>query len=97
MDIKQYLKQKKKMVKTTTTIDLTGTTVNYTQIVPMTFEEKVNMYMRCSKLELARMLAERNRTEQQIQPYVYPWYPQLIGPNYVTCDKDGYSTTCTYN
>ena len=35
--------------------------INYCHIVPLTFEERVNMYMKCDKLELAKMLAERDR------------------------------------
>lgn len=46
------------------------------QVVPMTFEEKVRMYMRCTKLELARMLAERDRTGIDLQPIPYTPMPQ---------------------
>ena len=45
------------MVKGTTTTSPELNTVNFLQMAPMTFEEKVRMYMKCSKLELAKMLA----------------------------------------
>lgn len=71
------------MYQTSLTIDDNAVT-NYQQILPMTFEEKVNMYMKCSKLELAKMLAERDRIEQNfpyppvIQPVPYPCpYPSI--------------------
>ena len=32
--------------------------VNYVAVVPLTFDERVAMYMKCDKEELARMLAE---------------------------------------
>ena len=40
-------------------------TINFLQMVPMTFEEKVAMYMKCSKLELAKMLLKLR--------YFYKW------------------------
>jgi len=88
------------MVKTTTTSE--GLNVNYVQIVPMTFEEKVNMYMKCSKLELAKMLAERDRIEQLVPspsyPYTVPQQPRPLEPYYwdyphITCE----SKTETFN
>jgi hypothetical protein len=65
------------MLKDTITTEA-GTEVGYMQIVPMTYEEKVRMYMRCTKLELAKMLAERDRLgidtipQPQIVPCPYP-------------------------
>lgn len=68
---------------------------NYCQVVPMTFEERYRMYMKCRKEELARMLAERDQLHMDSfpiqQPYnpfpsyppacpSYPWNP--IGPYY---------------
>lgn len=53
---------------------------NYVAIVPMTFEERYRMYMRCKKEELAKMLAQRDEYEHFLrqpcipQPY-YPTYP----------------------
>ena len=35
--------------------------INYVQIVPLTFDERVAMYMKSTKKELARMLAEREK------------------------------------
>ena len=80
----------------------------YCQIVPMTFDEKVKMYMRCTKLELARMLAERDRLGldyvpyPQPQPYIPPYQPWGPPPvwyewPHITCEQDvdpeGYSTS----
>lgn len=59
-------------------------TSGYLQEVPMTFDEKVKMYMKLSKLELARMLAERDRLGLDYpipRPYPVP-YPEPIYPNY---------------
>ena len=71
------------VVKQTNTADgleftaSTLTTAGYCQVVPMTFEEKVKMYMRCTKLELARMMASRDHIDElrpcYPQPYPYPW------------------------
>lgn len=35
--------------------------VNYVAIVPQTFEERVAMYMKCKKADLARMMAENEK------------------------------------
>lgn len=87
------------MVKQTTTngndpntIKQTETTapsnVEYSQILPMTFEERVEMYMKCSKLELAKMLAERDRLGMDAptfipsMPHYSPWW---LNP--VTCEN----------
>lgn len=86
------------MVKETTTTDASLST-NYVAVVPMTFEEKVKMYMRCTKIELARMLAERDRLHEgriETVPYpypvpTYPGYPNTIGPWYAP----GYEITCS--
>ena len=66
---------------------------NYCQVVPMTFEERYAMYMRCKKEELAKMLAERDRLglDYYPQPYnpQYPWYPPYPYPGYpvITCEN----------
>jgi hypothetical protein len=60
------------VVKQTTT-DGTETNLNYLQVLPMTFEERYKMYMRCKKEELAKMLAERDRIGID-----YPWPPQPL-------------------
>lgn len=49
----------------------------YVAIVPMTFEERYRMYMRCKKEELAKMLATRDEYDNLMrgvpqQPYVIP-------------------------
>lgn len=35
--------------------------VNYVAIVPQTFEERVAMYMKCKKADLAMMMAENQK------------------------------------
>ena len=47
---------------------------NYSQVMPMTFEERVAMYMNCDKLDLARMLAERDRRDLDF-PFFDQRYP----------------------
>ena len=37
------------------------TNINYLQIVPLSWQERFDMYMKCSKEELASMLAERDK------------------------------------
>jgi len=49
---------------------------NYCQVVPMTFEERVAMYMKCSKLDLARMLAERDSHMFPYVPNTTPYVPE---------------------
>ena len=75
------------MVKDTTATSPELNTVNFLQMAPMTFEEKVRMYMKCSKLELAKMLAERDRIDYvpQPQPSYEPGY-------HITCDTDPLAT-----
>ena len=48
---------------------------NYSQIVNQTVEEKFRMYMKHSKKELARMLANRDLLDlnRSITPYVASW------------------------
>lgn len=75
------------MVKDTTTTPPELNMMNFLQVAPMTFEEKVRMYMKCSKLELAKMLAERDRIDYipQPQPPYEPGY-------HITCDTDPLAT-----
>ena len=75
------------MVKDTTTTSPELNTVNFLQMAPMTFEEKVRMYMKCSKLELAKMLAERDRIDYVPQPQ--PSYEPVY---HITCDTDPLAT-----
>lgn len=37
--------------------------VNYLQIVPLTWDERFKMYMKCKKKDLATMLAERDKMD----------------------------------
>lgn len=55
------------MVEQTTT-GASAQQTGYCQVVPMTFQEKYEMYMKCDKSELARMLAERDMYERQYNP-----------------------------
>ena len=71
------------MVKDTTTTSPELDMANFLQVAPMTFEEKVRMYMKCSKLELAKMLAERDRLDYVPQPQS-PYEPGY----HITCDTD---------
>lgn len=97
------------MVKQTTTtapeLHLNEThTAGYLEILPMTFDERVKMYMKLSKEELAKMLAERDRlgidAPQRVVPCPYPVYPTYPSwPSYpegpwVTYDT-GFTTSCT--
>ena len=75
------------MVKDTTTTSPELNTVNFLQMAPMTFEEKVRMYMKCSKLVLAKMLAERDRIDYMPQPQS-PYEPGY----HITCDTDPLAT-----
>lgn len=72
----------------------------YSQVVPMTFEERVAMYMKCSKLDLARMLAERDTLRMDYPVPMMPYYapcpqPQPVDPYYnyeITCNEGTAST-----
>ena len=75
------------MVKDTTTTSPELNTTDFPQVTPMTFEEKVRMYMKCSKLELAKMLAERDRLDYVPQPQS----PYESG-YHITCDTDTLAT-----
>lgn len=87
------------MVKDTTTTPPELNTTNFLQVAPMTFEEKVRMYMKCSKLELAKMLAERDRLDYVPQPQPYPapntapWPTPRYNIEYeITCGTDPLAT-----
>lgn len=73
---------------------------NYCQEIPMTFGERVGMYMKCSKLELAKMLAERDHLgldymrQPQIVPVPYPQSPCETDYQ-ITCDTDPLATQAT--
>lgn len=67
---------------------------NYVAIVPMTFEERYHMYMRCKKEELAKMLAQRDEYEQLFRiPYQQPYPSDPVSPfvPWVTYGVDGYT------
>lgn len=67
------LNENENMVKQTTTAGEMD--VNYCQVVPMTFQERFAMYMKCDKEELAKMLAERDRLGLDYNPPQYVPYP----------------------
>ena len=76
-------------------------TAGFLHVVPMTFEEKVAMYMKCSKIELAKMLAERDRLGVNYVPYPMPCpypcpqYPPVDPIQYeITCDGNATSISC---
>ena len=64
---------------------------NYSQVVPMTFEERVAMYMNCDKLDLARMLAQRDMHDLEYVPRTnvpYPFDPSKNWWDYqITCSN----------
>lgn len=74
---------------------------NYVAVVPMTFEERYHMYMRCKKEELAKMLTQRDILWEQVHPQVYPMpiptYPSqpYIGDTPWTWNPEPYCTTNT--
>ena len=86
------------MVKDTTTTAPELNTTDFVQVVPMTFEEKVKMYMKCSKLELAKMLAERDRLGidyiPQPQPYPVPFPAPNTAPWPMPWYNTEYEITC---
>ena len=76
-------------------------TAGFLHVVPMTFEEKVAMYMKCSKIELAKMLAERDRLGLDYVhypmpcPYPCPQYPPVDPNQYeIICDGNATSIRC---
>lgn len=76
-------------------------TAGFLHVVPMTFEEKVAMYMKCSKLELAKMLAERDRLGLDYVPchvpcpYQYQQYPPVDPNQYeIICEGNATSVRC---
>lgn len=48
------------------------------QVVQQTRKEKVKMYMKCKKKQLAKMLAERDEVDATRPPIVYPYYTGTI-------------------
>ncbi len=49
-------------------------TSGYLQVVPMTFDEKVKLYMKLPKKELAEMLATRDKYESAMNPNSSEYY-----------------------
>lgn len=47
-------------------------TMDFMQVKDLSFDERVKMYMRLRKDELARMLAQRDDYEKMVQPIIYP-------------------------
>lgn len=86
------------MIKQTTTapeLDLNNMqTAGYLEISPMTFDEMVKMYMKLSKEELAKMLAERDRLGIGYRPFSYPCpYPACPKMPYPTWPQITWSTS----
>ena len=91
------------MVKQTSTTDAQDNCVketatnlnsnlNSVQVLPMTFEERYRMYMRCKKEELAKMLAARDEYDNLRQPIVVPNpYPSTYP--WITCYTTSTATT----
>ena len=79
------------------------TDFNYSQVIAMTDEEKLEMYMKCTKKELAKMLIESNRNLDMAiarQPFaVYPSYPIYppYDPNAPIVTYDTSDTNESYN
>jgi len=63
-------------------------TIIYSEVVAMTDKEKLKMYMKLSKKEIAKMLIESNKSLEMIINLnrftfpVYPVYPDPINPMY---------------
>jgi len=55
-------------------------TVGYIQVVPQTFDEKVDMYMKLSKKELAEMLAARDKYDAVMNPNSMEYYKNFEQP-----------------
>ena len=73
-------------------------TTNYSEIVPMTFEERYKMYMRCKKEELAKMLAQRDEYDKILRQPVYPYpVPQYPWPQYPCDPLSPWVTYCQNN
>lgn len=68
-----------------------NTQQSYCQEAPMTFEERVAMYMKCDKIELAKMLAERDTLRMDVPRYYIPQpYIEPISTTYeITCNGTG--------
>ena len=62
--------------------------VNYVQVVRQTWEERFKMYMRCSKKELASMMAERDK-------YMSPDACMEFAPKSCTATCDGLSVSAS--
>jgi hypothetical protein len=52
--------------------------INYFQVVEMTDDEKMEMYMRLSKEEIAKMLIEANRHINHFQSQAFVKQPEWI-------------------
>ena len=61
-------------------------TSGYLQVVPMTFDEKVKLYMKLTKKELAEMLATRDKYESAMNPNSMEYYKNFEKPK-AMCDS----------
>ena len=64
---------------------------NYIQIVEQTDEEKLKMYMKCKKIELAKMLIEANRVRKLTVDY------SMLTDSTITTNADGVEYPYTRN
>lgn len=51
---------------------------NYYKIVDLSYEEKVKLYMKSTKKELACMLAERDEISKNFVSITYPYMPYFF-------------------
>ena len=58
--------------------------MNYYSVVGLSYEQKVELYMKCSKQELAQMLATRDELSKEFS-YTTPFYNPYV--NTVTCTR----------
>jgi hypothetical protein len=65
---------------------------NFMQIVDLTHDEKVDMYMKCSKKELIEMLINCNDILSQNYNYNYSFNPMNKGIDVTKCPKCGSET-----
>lgn len=58
-------------------------TINFIQIVPLSREEKIKMYMKLTKKQLAEMMAMRDEIEEHNDKPIQPYVPDM--PKFPKC------------